>query len=664
MTVETQDSTEIRELQLWMINEADGTQARVHVNEGTIETYRGVWLDGGGFPPIDVYYDGETFYLADGFHRLQSAKRAGLKAIPARLHKGGRRDAALHAIGANADHGLPRSNEDKRRAVDMLLQDPEWGRRSLGWLAEAARVSKPFVAKRRARLGLDPETVVGLDGKEYAADGGAAGLDADAGEDGGWDPWGGREGEDAKAWLSTVDDWRLAELLMHKPPKGLKTQTAHQFEYLKRIALGRWHAVRETLEMELRRGEPGPWLWSAVNRRILQLPLSSPDVLGADALAEQLRTLTSFHAVESLIRRPLVEDLEADAAWRCKLLRLLIQADRYQYTGSWTPDSMKQEQADLLRPLCPSFADAELAKHEAHKAEQATRQRQTAGEEAAEGAARRAALAGIIAGAEGWRPADLATPLEAHLVNFLQSELRWPSGARGKRSALAAVLARHHDLAGAPVDVCPDPVCGAGGGWRKAGTHSAIYCWRCDRPEDAAKVAAETHLAYVQEMIRLGLSVELEGAAVGAPALAPAPPAPPAPTTAGDRLSLPSDGVNVDTCPLCLSRKVGYQHTLDRGEVLAEHPLPFDDGQPCPGSFLPPARAHKVMEELDHAAPEIVRILSALQRLMQSRKACREVGTRMAEHTPDLWALLEAWIEDGSPGSAVLREPQSEQDAA
>jgi len=32
----------------------------------------------------------------------------------------------LYAVGSNATHGLRRSNADKRRAAQMLLEDPEW----------------------------------------------------------------------------------------------------------------------------------------------------------------------------------------------------------------------------------------------------------------------------------------------------------------------------------------------------------------------------------------------------------------------------------------------------------------------------------------------------------------------------------------------------------
>ena len=68
-----------------------------------------------------VFFDGEVYWLADGFHRCHAAIAAGIEEIAAEAREGGRRDAILHAVGANATHGRPRTNEDRRRAVLMLL---------------------------------------------------------------------------------------------------------------------------------------------------------------------------------------------------------------------------------------------------------------------------------------------------------------------------------------------------------------------------------------------------------------------------------------------------------------------------------------------------------------------------------------------------------------
>ncbi len=96
--------------------------------------------------PIDVYYDGDSYWLADGFHRVAASNQAGRYVVEANVHQGTQRDAILHAAGANAEHGLPRSHDDKRRAVKRLLEDDEWGKWSDREIARRCKVSHPFVA--------------------------------------------------------------------------------------------------------------------------------------------------------------------------------------------------------------------------------------------------------------------------------------------------------------------------------------------------------------------------------------------------------------------------------------------------------------------------------------------------------------------------------------
>ena len=54
-----------------------------------------------------------------------AAGSLGLTEIEAEIRDGTRRDAILYAVGANSDHGMKRSNRDKRNAVMTLLKDPE-----------------------------------------------------------------------------------------------------------------------------------------------------------------------------------------------------------------------------------------------------------------------------------------------------------------------------------------------------------------------------------------------------------------------------------------------------------------------------------------------------------------------------------------------------------
>jgi len=67
------------------------------------------------------------------------------------VREGGRRYAILFAVGANAAHGLKRSNRDKRTAV-LLLKDPEWSGWSDREIARRCTVSDRFVNGVRAAL--------------------------------------------------------------------------------------------------------------------------------------------------------------------------------------------------------------------------------------------------------------------------------------------------------------------------------------------------------------------------------------------------------------------------------------------------------------------------------------------------------------------------------
>lgn len=127
------------------------------------------WID---LAPITVITDGQTRWVADGFHRVEAAKAARLDAIPAHQRQGSRRDALLFAVGANRAHGLRRTNADKRRAVETLLNDPEWSQWSDRMIADKAGVSPSTVGAIRAQLSnLDSSTEeptkrLGADGKE------------------------------------------------------------------------------------------------------------------------------------------------------------------------------------------------------------------------------------------------------------------------------------------------------------------------------------------------------------------------------------------------------------------------------------------------------------------------------------------------------------------
>ena len=129
-----------------------GAQMRVEMRPETINDYANDMLDGAAFPPIIVFHDGCDFWLADGFHRVEANRKVEHAEIMAEIRAGTSRDAILHAIGANAAHGLRRTQVDKRRAVERLLKDPEWARWSDRKIAKAARVDHKTVGTIRREL--------------------------------------------------------------------------------------------------------------------------------------------------------------------------------------------------------------------------------------------------------------------------------------------------------------------------------------------------------------------------------------------------------------------------------------------------------------------------------------------------------------------------------
>jgi hypothetical protein len=128
------------------------TQPRAAIHEPTVAEYAEAIEAGVVLPPVTVFNDGGTYWLADGFHRVAATKRIGCLDIEVDLRVGTRRDAMLHSFGANATHGLRRTNDDKRRAIVAMLSDPDWAQWSNREIARVAAVSEFFVRKVRAEM--------------------------------------------------------------------------------------------------------------------------------------------------------------------------------------------------------------------------------------------------------------------------------------------------------------------------------------------------------------------------------------------------------------------------------------------------------------------------------------------------------------------------------
>jgi len=125
------------------------TQPRAELNQATVDEYAEAIKTGAQLPPVTLFYDGAHYWLADGFHRYFGAKAAGRTTIHEDITPGTLREAILYSLSANSKHGLRRSNADKRRAVQTLLDDAEWSKWSSNEIAKRCAVGVDMVIALR-----------------------------------------------------------------------------------------------------------------------------------------------------------------------------------------------------------------------------------------------------------------------------------------------------------------------------------------------------------------------------------------------------------------------------------------------------------------------------------------------------------------------------------
>ena len=101
-------------------------QVRTMVSDDALERYTEIYKSGiVSLPPIKICISAETqeFFLIDGHHRLNAARAAGLKTIPA-LDYGEMTLAEMisESIRSNCEQGLALSKADRKRAAEMLAK--------------------------------------------------------------------------------------------------------------------------------------------------------------------------------------------------------------------------------------------------------------------------------------------------------------------------------------------------------------------------------------------------------------------------------------------------------------------------------------------------------------------------------------------------------------
>lgn len=136
------------------------SMTRASISQTVVADYQAAITSGERMPPVILFRDSDKkLWIGDGWHQLYAWKANQTVDIKAEVYPGGRREAVLYSLYANATNGLRRSREDKKRAVAVILSDPEGFDTSDNWIANALRVSAEFVAgvRNELRVGFQAE---------------------------------------------------------------------------------------------------------------------------------------------------------------------------------------------------------------------------------------------------------------------------------------------------------------------------------------------------------------------------------------------------------------------------------------------------------------------------------------------------------------------------
>ncbi len=117
----------------------------------------------GYLPPIVVFFDGTTHWLADGYHRWHAHNAIDLTEIEADVRQGDKIAALRYSLAANAQHGKRREPGDLRKAYRIAVRnglceadDAEAVRGLLGCTERWARTLTQ-VAREEAKATRDEE---------------------------------------------------------------------------------------------------------------------------------------------------------------------------------------------------------------------------------------------------------------------------------------------------------------------------------------------------------------------------------------------------------------------------------------------------------------------------------------------------------------------------
>jgi ParB-like chromosome segregation protein Spo0J len=131
-TANTKDNFQVLRLdQLVLMHDL---QVRVALNPDTVRDYERIFREVPEekctCPPLLVYLHQGSYVVADGFHRVTAARKAGRTTLNAFVHTGSLDDAWMQAVNHNLRHGMQYTRADRQKIVNWFLDHERYGKLS------------------------------------------------------------------------------------------------------------------------------------------------------------------------------------------------------------------------------------------------------------------------------------------------------------------------------------------------------------------------------------------------------------------------------------------------------------------------------------------------------------------------------------------------------
>jgi ParB-like chromosome segregation protein Spo0J len=142
----------MKKLNILNIRTDGGTQPRIELDQNLVKEYAEVMREGAVFPPVELFHEGSTYWLVDGFHRYFALRANAITTIEAIVHTGTLREAQFYAWKVNNKHGNRLKAEDIRAIIRIMLTDEEYSKWSNVKIAKELNVSSMTVGRVRIAM--------------------------------------------------------------------------------------------------------------------------------------------------------------------------------------------------------------------------------------------------------------------------------------------------------------------------------------------------------------------------------------------------------------------------------------------------------------------------------------------------------------------------------